>query len=142
MGKPRVERRQCKQCGLKRPVTSYTATNGRVCKPCQRRTAARSTKDARLRATYGITIDEYDQILLRQGGCCAICNGKRSVYDVDHDHAKEKAGQPIRETVRGLLCRRCNRRLLPAAQDSQERLSAAIYFLDSPPAQEVLNGES
>jgi hypothetical protein len=58
-----------------------------------------------LRLRYGITQGDYQQMLDRQHGGCAVCHttvtGNRNQYfDVDHDH---KTG-----AVRGLLCRRCN----------------------------------
>lgn len=59
-----------------------------------------------LKKTYGITADEYDNMLADQGGCCKLCRrapGKRPL-DVDHDHATGK--------VRGLLCNQCNRTLV------------------------------
>jgi hypothetical protein len=81
--------------------------------------------------TYGITEDEYKALLAHQGGRCAICGGKRrGNLDVDHCHKTL--------LVRGLLCRRCNRRLLPASQDLVERLEAAIAYLQAPPAVDAL----
>lgn len=53
--------------------------------------------------TYGISIDEYNRILMEQHGTCAICCGVpkgRKSLAVDHDHT---TGQ-----VRGLLCEKCN----------------------------------
>jgi hypothetical protein len=58
-----------------------------------------------LRWKYGLTPDQYDELLDAQGGVCAICertpeeNGNR--LTVDHDHTTGK--------IRGLLCKVCNR---------------------------------
>lgn len=58
---------------------------------------------------YGITLEQYDEMMLKQNGVCAICqqhetmkNSKGIVCNlsVDHDH--------ITGRVRGLLCRNCN----------------------------------
>jgi hypothetical protein len=53
---------------------------------------------------YGITPEEYEEILNLQGRCCKICNEHESAFikslAVDHDH---KTGK-----VRGLLCSNCN----------------------------------
>lgn len=59
---------------------------------------------AKLKAAFGITLDEYNQMLKSQSFMCAICgkhqneNGKRLA--VDHCHKTLK--------VRGLLCSKCN----------------------------------
>lgn len=55
-----------------------------------------------LKSTYGITEEQYLQLLAEQNGGCAICGkppGKRQLA-VDHCH---KTG-----VIRGLLCGRCN----------------------------------
>lgn len=50
---------------------------------------------------YGITIEEYNQILSEQGGVCAICKEEgRPHLHVDHNHDTRE--------IRGLLCRKCN----------------------------------
>lgn len=92
--------------------------------------------------TYGITEAEYGAILEAQGNACAICRSARPYrLDVDHDHGLERAGLPARLTIRGLLCKRCNRRLLPAGQDSVIVLEAAIDYLTFPPALAVLGDD-
>lgn len=64
-----------------------------------------------LRATFGITIEQYDEMEMSQDGLCAICREPEIVADpknpevmkrlaVDHNHEN---GQ-----IRGLLCQRCN----------------------------------
>lgn len=89
--------------------------------------------------TYGITTEDYNALLEAQGGRCAMCGGKRSYnLDVDHDHALEKAGLPLRETIRGLLCKQCNRRILRSVRDDIGLLEAAIAYLRNPPARAVL----
>lgn len=59
--------------------------------------------DAHLRREYGITLDDYRQMLAMQNFGCAICGAGPSPkrrLSVDHDH---KTGK-----VRGLLCGKCN----------------------------------
>ena len=55
-----------------------------------------------LKKKYGITVEDYDLLLKKQNGVCAICSrepGKRPLH-VDHSHSTGK--------VRGLLCHQCN----------------------------------
>lgn len=73
---------------------------------------------------YGITQAEYDQRLAKQGGVCALCDGRpedsvRGVLAVDHDH--------LTGAVRGLLCIRCNAALERAERPGwTERVSAYL----------------
>lgn len=56
-----------------------------------------------LKRLYGLTIEDYDNILRTQNGVCKICKEKcktRKYLSVDHCHATGK--------VRGLLCKECN----------------------------------
>ncbi len=60
-----------------------------------------------LETRYGITIEQYNELVEVQGGRCAICNKLPKGTNhttrrlaVDHDHATS--------TVRGLLCGPCN----------------------------------
>ena len=59
-------------------------------------------RDYMLRHKFGISLAQYDTLLQRQKGVCAICgqSSTRRTLDVDHDH---KNGR-----VRGLLCSACN----------------------------------
>jgi len=57
-----------------------------------------------LRIKYSLTMSEYQEILKKQLGNCAICGYPSNIEDrylcVDHNH---KTG-----IIRGLLCNRCN----------------------------------
>ncbi len=77
-----------------------------------------------LKKHYGITSEQYYQMIEDQKNCCACCgqsaeNFKRGLH-VDHDHT---TGQ-----VRGLLCTECNPGL-GYFQESTERLEMAIAYL-------------
>lgn len=65
-----------------------------------------SNRKSRLWSTYGITIEDYDNMLKAQGGVCIMCKRppKSKRLAIDHDH---KTGR-----VRGLLCFICNRYLV------------------------------
>lgn len=53
----------------------------------------------------GLTTDQYNILFKKQNGCCAICNvhqdNLKQALCIDHDHKTN--------TVRGLLCGKCNR---------------------------------
>ena len=76
---------------------------------------------------FGITPDQYENMMARQGGVCAICGmeneAKNQFYlHIDHCH---KTGK-----VRGLLCGKCNA-MLGMARDSVQNLKSAIQYLSS-----------
>jgi hypothetical protein len=78
-----------------------------------------------LKKNFGITISEYDAMLSRQKGVCAICEKPNRYKDgrrlaVDHDHATGK--------VRGLLCGRCNKGI-GLLQESIPTIERAIVYL-------------
>lgn len=68
-----------------------------------------------------LTDAEYDLLLERQGGACAICGEKPSIrLVVDHDH---ETG-----AVRGLLCNPCNL-ALGLFKDDSSRLGSAVTYV-------------
>lgn len=71
---------------------------------------------------FGITLDYYDSLMVKQNNKCAICGDITEEYHlhVDHDH---KTGK-----VRGLLCRHCNL-LLGNAKDNISILQNSIDYL-------------
>ncbi len=119
--------RPCFKCGRNRAERFFTSARGRTCVSCRRATARRVSRSTRLRKTYGLDPADYETILAYQNGKCAIClRVPRYNMDVDHDH---KTG-----LIRGLLCKLCNRRLLPSARDDIQTLQRAITYLDLAPA--------
>lgn len=95
------------------------------CKKCRKRRAPGVGRRYHLKHVYGMDSNEFDAMLLDQGGKCAICGttqprGSHNVFHVDHDHLTGK--------VRALLCDCCNRGL-GYFQDDLERLEAAAAYL-------------
>jgi hypothetical protein len=94
-----------------------------------RRASPRLEKARSLRASFGLSLEDYELMLAAQDGACAICkqpethkrNGKVKALAVDHDHATGK--------VRGLLCFDCNT-AIGKMKDSPEILTSAIRYLE------------
>lgn len=57
-------------------------------------------RDGKLRSKYRLSVSEFDAMLAKQGGGCAICGESTGPFCVDHCHRLE--------FVRGVLCRKCN----------------------------------
>ena len=90
----------------------------------------RSTPEGKLRQRaghlkrkFGMTIEQYDEMLAAQGGGCFIC-GRPPREDislhVDHDHATG--------AIRGILCFRCNNALADFHEDVALLTKAAAYL--------------
>lgn len=78
-----------------------------------------------LKHYYGITLEQYDNMLAKQNGCCAVC-GKNTPghnhkhFSVNHDH---ETGE-----IRGLLCNDCNRGI-GLLGDNAENIKKALEYL-------------
>lgn len=121
----------CKDCGQSKPLDEFwrnaQSRDGRYlyCKPCGKARHAgyrsknpqwrRSRTSNILKSRYNITIEQYEEMLDRQGGVCAACGETCKTGQslaVDHDHGccpgdRRSCGG----CVRGLLCRSCNQAL-------------------------------
>lgn len=88
----------------------------------------RRGRESNLRHFFSMTLAEYESLLVKQGGVCAICckhetatrKGRVKRLAVDHNH---ETG-----AVRGLLCQNCNT-LLGKGLDSIAILTLAIEYL-------------
>ncbi len=88
-----------------------------------------SRRDKQLFLAYGISLKDYNEMLLKQNNLCAICfrpetflgkGGKIRPLCVDHCHTTGK--------VRGLLCNSCNVALGNLDDNYQRILNAAEYI--------------
>jgi len=77
----------------------------------------------RLRAKYGMSLEEYDALFAEQLERCAICREKQQYkrLAVDHDH--------LTGEIRGLLCENCNAGLGRFMDDRLLLARAAEYLL-------------
>lgn len=142
-----METKECKSCGEQKPLSQYNklhiSADGLAykCRPCAKKEYRSYRKgmsseelhlldrERNLRKKFGIGIQEYDEMLEKQGGVCAICNeeevtvrqGRVQSLSVDHCH---ETGN-----IRGLLCNSCNR-ALGKFKDSIEHLLAAASYLE------------
>ena len=66
------------------------------------RPSSEKAREHRLKSLYGISIAEYEQMLKKQKGVCAICGRPpaKQRLAVDHNHKTKQ--------IRGLLCYHCN----------------------------------
>ncbi|GAA3239677.1 endonuclease VII domain-containing protein [Nonomuraea helvata] len=123
----------CPRCGEIRPRAEFgsnrSAKDGLTayCKPCHTVVTREnkikkygSERNYLLTYRYGITEDDFERMLARQGGLCAVCKVVPGTF-VDHSH---ETGQ-----VRGILCFNCNNGLGHFG-DSLVLLESAALYLD------------
>jgi hypothetical protein len=77
---------------------------------------------------YGITRNEYEQMVTAQDGKCPICGDRPRVLVVDHDHSCCPANSSCGGCIRSLLCGRCNSGL-GLFRDRPELLRSAANYL-------------
>ena len=116
-GEPEPSRKRCAECAERdnEHVRQWYRKNWARGKEMQRLGSFRW----RLKHTYGITLDEYEAMIVLQQGQCAICQQELPL-EIDHDHATG--------AVRGLLCRPCNLSIGKFEEDPI-RLQRAIDYL-------------
>ena len=136
-------------CGKTLPLADFHPNSSmrlgvtKTCKKCQSKYAREWVEknpekafNSHLLRRFGITLDEYNAMLIRQGGVCAVCGelptsvrnrrkGKQRTFIarlvVDHDHATGM--------VRGLLCSSCNTGI-GALKDEAVTVRAALDYLE------------
>lgn len=142
-----LEGRNCSKCSLFLPWVAFNINskgkNGRksICRKCTQK-ASKELLDKRkienpeflvernrkkmLKSNYGLSLEDYEELLKNQKFKCAICSTKENKVSenmfVDHCH---KTG-----VVRGLLCYHCNT-LLGMAKDSTDTLKRAVDYLEN-----------
>lgn len=136
MTKPRGQRNHphhvidnvCATCGPVDGGRESRCPNWRRERARARMTPAKR-RDAGLRHKYGMTLAQYDALLSRQGGVCAICKEPptRRGLDVDHDHRCCPGMRSCGRCVRGLLCSPCNRAVGYMRDDPNLLRLAASY---------------
>lgn len=122
-------RKQCAECNLWLDVSNF-AIQPRSgdglrarCRDCNR--------SVRLKNSYGLSLAEFNALLAKQGGVCAICRNlaPRGRWCVDHDHTCCSAQQTTcGACVRGILCDPCNNGL-GRFRDDPDLLEAAVSYL-------------
>ena len=86
--------------------------------------AGRSRKNS-LKNNYGLTTDQYNELLRLQDGCCGCCGTHHTKVErrlaVDHCHETLE--------IRGLLCSLCNTGIGKLGDNLEGVLRASTYLL-------------
>lgn len=161
--------KKCSKCGTEKPLDGFHRDRGNkdglyaYCKECacaktaawkqanpeRSKEAQRASRQKRPRVyrnkkllwTFGITLEQYEQMEAAQGGVCAVCkqperevhprSGKLRNLAVDHNH---ETG-----AIRGLLCNACNRGI-GLLNDNPDLLETAAKYLKTAKAPDRSQG--
>lgn len=114
--------KKCRLCHTEKPLSEYylrkdSQTTRSECKEC--------LIEKQRYKKLGVCNTQYEEMLVSQKGCCAICKTKLNSsrytkFAVDHNHTTGE--------VRGLLCMACNTGI-GLMKDSIIRLQSAITYL-------------
>jgi len=105
-----------------------TRQNPVLTEEVRRQRQAATYRRADLKRSFGLSIEQYQELHDAQGGVCAICgeaetkerNGRVKWLAVDHDH---ETGE-----VRALLCQNCNH-MIGHSRERPELLEAGAAYL-------------
>lgn len=128
----------CKKCENKRRYDQKTNTPEKFelyrlkCSIRRKRNSKENSDKESLKAikyrfkTYGLTLQDYQNLYEKQNGYCPICNKHQSEFarsfDIDHCHTTGK--------VRSLLCNLCNSGI-GHLKDNITYLQRAITYLET-----------
>lgn len=117
----------CRTCGIEKDSTGFRRNWRRP--SCLDFNCHECVSHINRLARFGITPDQYQEMLDSQNGVCAICEGPERSTDkkgsikalaVDHDHATG--------AMRGLLCANCNKGIGNLGDNVDTLIAAAAYL--------------
>lgn len=84
-----------------------------------------------LKYRFNITPEQYDELLAKQNGVCALCKQppKNTRLAIDHDHSCCSGRRCCGKCIRGLLCLICNRRVIGFIEAQQVNLQSLVAYL-------------
>ncbi len=94
---------------------------------------------------YGLSYEQYLEMLKKSGGRCAICQKLCDKLSIDHDHSREHEGA---SSVRDLLCNSCNSAVAFVQEDIKISQAVTDYLRKHKnisqvdPYQEFVDGDS
>lgn len=137
--------KRCKRCLKLLPLKDFynkVSRGGKIykrgtCKYCHFKDTKKNAKKyseedyfKKIKHRYGVSKEEYLNLLKKQGGKCATClKTTKTKLCIDHCHKTNK--------IRGLLCQNCNR-ALGHIFDNPEVLKRMLKYLKNYPSSSKL----
>jgi hypothetical protein len=110
-------------CGRCRVSPRASSRGNTYCKSCTAQASkeyrarhpervAVSNRSSHLKSRYGMSLEQYSDMLVAQDGKCACCGRtpeqQKKLFSVDHDHSCCPGRDSCGKCVRALLCDDCN----------------------------------
>jgi hypothetical protein len=142
-----TSRKFCCDCGKAKPTSEFHKNTQKWdglaarCKECaiayRKRYDAtpegyRKNRSRLLKHNYGITLEQYEEMLAAQNGVCAVCgevNEGGRALSVDHDHTCCSGPRSCGRCIRKLLCAHCNHAIGNAKEDADRLVALAAYLV-------------
>ena len=143
--------RQCTKCQTLKEFSCFTPDKQKKdglcswCKTCRweqvkawRKNNPEWVRNAKLKTKFRITSEQYDAMLDKQSGKCAICRGNETITTngivkklaVDHNRSCCPGNKSCGSCIRGLLCYACNNGI-GIFRDSVDFMQSAITYLQN-----------
>jgi len=116
-----------------------TGDDSRLCKWCEvgiggthpnRQYCSTSCKSkARQAGVYGLSVEQYKELIDSTGGKCPICRQKPTRWNIDHNH---KTGESY-----GAVCVRCNTTVIAFSYHEVELARNLLEYLENPPIRKM-----
>jgi hypothetical protein len=97
-------------------------------------TSKEKAKDARLRRTYNISLEQQNEILAEQNGLCAICQRDFGQFQTYQDHLHKCCPRRLKRFCgkcnRGLLCYLCNKFLVGIVEKQNLPVDRLLAYIE------------
>lgn len=137
-----IDTKVCSSCKVEKPKTEYHKRLDRpcgvksICKECvliypkEKKRAEGYSRRYGLLRSYGITLEDFEKMLISQDYKCIICN-IHSDSVMSHKTHRHLCVDHCHDTgmIRGLLCNNCNRAIGILKDDPQVLLNAYNYLI-------------
>ena len=128
-GQP-IYKAKCKKCINRIQIKNYHAMPLEKQRERRKRNSnPQYQQEWRLLNRYGLSVDQFSDMILEQNNLCKICKLEMDPPQVDHCHATGK--------VRGLLCKQCNTSL-GLLKENPDTLRSMIGYLNDHFSQNLL----
>jgi hypothetical protein len=120
-----VYKAHCKECLRNLQREKYHKLDENAKKERRRNNRCNNFKyrqEYRLKSRFGLTTEEFSDMIREQNNKCKICECEMNPPQVDHDHSTGK--------VRYLLCRNCNTSLGLLKEDTKVLYKMISYIND------------